>query len=51
MSIATYQVRNRATVAGNICNASPAGDLILPLLLLEPALDVVTVVAPYPEGP
>jgi len=29
------QVRNSATIGGNICNASPAGDLIVPLLLLD----------------
>lgn len=25
-SVASYQLRSRATIAGNICNASPAGD-------------------------
>ena len=32
--LATQQVRNRATVGGNICNASPACDLGPPLLVL-----------------
>jgi CO/xanthine dehydrogenase FAD-binding subunit len=33
-SIATYQLRNRATLVGNICNASPAADMGPPLYVL-----------------
>jgi xanthine dehydrogenase FAD-binding subunit len=32
---ASSQVRNSATIGGNICNASPAGDMIIPLLVLD----------------
>ncbi len=32
--IAAPGIRNRATLAGNICNASPAGDTLVPLYVL-----------------
>lgn len=34
-SMGTYQVRNRATLAGNLCNASPAADTAPALLALN----------------
>ncbi len=40
LSIATYPLRNRATVAGNLCNASPAADMAPILLVLDAKLTV-----------
>ncbi len=37
---ASNQLRNSATIGGNICNASPAGDLIIPLLLLDAQVEL-----------
>lgn len=36
------QLRNAASIGGNICNASPAGDMIIPLLLLNAAVELAS---------
>lgn len=41
--LASYQVRNRATIGGNLCNASPAADLAPPLLIYEAKLRIADV--------
>jgi len=43
---ASNQIRNAATLGGNICNASPAGDTLVPLL----ALDAEVELASKPNG-
>jgi CO/xanthine dehydrogenase FAD-binding subunit len=39
-SVASYQLRTRATIVGNICNASPAGDTIGACLALDGTLQI-----------
>ena len=43
---ASDQIRNAATIGGNLCNASPAGDTLVPLL----ALNAIVVLAAKPNG-
>jgi carbon-monoxide dehydrogenase medium subunit len=43
--MAAYQIRNMATIGGNLCNASPAADSAPPLLVLNAKLRVIG-----PEG-
>ncbi len=40
LSVASYQLRTRATIVGNICNASPAGDTIGACLALDGVLHI-----------
>lgn len=39
-SVASYQLRSRATIIGNICNASPAGDTLGACLVFDGALHI-----------
>ncbi len=39
---ASPQIRNAATLAGNLCNASPAGDMSIPLLLLDAQVELAS---------
>ncbi|MCJ7511347.1 MAG: xanthine dehydrogenase family protein subunit M [Anaerolineales bacterium] len=48
-SVASYPLRTRATVVGNLCNASPAGDTIGACLALDGVLHVYGVNGPRQE--
>ena len=39
--VGSVQIRNRATIAGNICNGSPAADTLPPLLVYDAVVVVV----------
>ena len=39
---ASDQIRNCATLGGNICNASPAGDTLIPLLVLDAQVELAS---------
>jgi len=41
-SVGTVQVRNRATLAGNLCNASPAADTAPALLVLDASVMIAS---------
>ena len=40
--MASWQIRNVATIGGNLCNASPAADTAPPLMVLEAKLKLVS---------
>ena len=39
---ASDQIRNAGTLGGNICNASPAGDTLIPLLVLDARVELAS---------
>jgi xanthine dehydrogenase FAD-binding subunit len=43
LQIGSTQIRNRGTIGGNIVNASPAGDLIAPLIALDAVAELQSV--------
>ena len=41
-TLANYLLRNRATIMGNLCNASPGGDMLTSALVLEGIIEAVS---------
>lgn len=41
---ASDQIRNVGTLGGNVCNASPAGDMLVPLLVLDATAELASLV-------
>lgn len=39
---ASDQIRNAASIGGNLCNASPAGDMIIPFLVLDASVELAS---------
>ena len=44
--VGSVQIQNRGTIAGNICNASPAADGVPPLLTLDAEVEIATANGP-----
>src|SRR6185369_7341799 len=40
LEVGSIQIQNRGTIAGNLCNASPAADGVPPLLTLDAELEI-----------
>ena len=48
--IGGIQIQNRGTVAGNLCNASPAADSVPPLLALDAEVELVSAAGSAPRA-